>query len=149
MSPEITALVLSIIMVHLFVDWFLQTDWQATNKMKWETYCLHAKTHCAGDGARHLRYPHPASLVHAGLHLVFTAAAIHLMGFSVANVVWSSGVIASTHWFIDRRWILARWRETFRQTTDPTSPVAMHVAIWQDQVAHLLVIVAVGFVVAS
>lgn len=116
-----TDMILAGIAVHLFVDWFLQNDWMAANKMKWVGY-----------------FPHPAGLIHAGLH-----------GLAMLLVFpwWGALAVGAAHWFIDLRFPLIWWRKTFRMTTDPLNPAALHVAIWQDQVAHVLVILAVGSLV--
>lgn len=76
---------------------------------------------------------HPAGYIHAGIH---TLIQIPILGFKRALVV---GVL---HWLIDLRTALTKWKQIFRQSID--GPVAMHVAIWEDQVAHLSVIAAVA-----
>ncbi len=123
MSPDLAALTLSGILVHLFVDWFLQNDWMAQNKMKW-------------SGSR----PHGSGLVHA---------ATHATGMMLVFPWWAALLVGVTHWLIDLRFPLIWWRRTFRMTTDPTNPAAMHVAIWQDQVAHFLVVFGVAVLIGA
>lgn len=99
------------IVIHLFVDWFLQNDWMAKNKAS-------------------LR--HPASWVHSGSHaiamlLIFPPLAVLLIGI--------------LHILIDTRRPLQWWRNFYRQTRE--GEVVLHMAFWQDQVAHILVIVVV------
>ena len=113
-----TDIILAGVLIHLFVDWFLQTDWMAQNKMKWAGY-----------------WPHPAGIVHAGLHGLFM-----LLVFPPLAAL----LVAVLHWALDMRVPLIWWRKALRQTTDPNNPAALHVAIWQDQVAHVLVITAVA-----
>ena len=69
---------------------------------------------------------HPAGWVHAAIH----AAALALV-FPI-SIALALGLV---HWFIDLRFALAAWRRFFHQTTE--GPMAAHVAIWQDQVAHI------------
>jgi hypothetical protein len=80
---------------------------------------------------------HPAGYVHAGIH---TLAMLLLFPWPIALAI---GV---THWFIDLRFALATWRRFFRQTTEGS--MAVHVAIWQDQVAHFVVILAAAVFVS-
>lgn len=72
---------------------------------------------------------HPASYVHATIHLVAL-----LFVFPWA---WALG-IAVSHWFVDLRFALAWWRRAFGQTVE--GPAALHVAVWGDQVVHLAVL---------
>lgn len=80
---------------------------------------------------------HPAGWIHAGLHAV-----ILLLIFPV----WAALAIGVIHWVIDLRFILTRWKHIFRQSID--GPVAIHVAIWQDQVAHWCVLALFAILVA-
>lgn len=138
-----TDLILMAVAVHLFVDWFLQNDFMAANKMKWVavTDPVCPNPYCHNVNCRYnrpLRLPHPAGLIHAGLH-----------GLAMLLVFpwWAALTVGVAHWFIDLRFPLIWWRKTFRMTTDTANPAAMHVAIWQDQVAHVLVIFVVGIFV--
>ena len=62
-----------------------------------------------------------------------------------------AGLIALTHWLVDLRSPMALWRDLFKQTReasfDPDVPpfptasdyaLVVDVAIWGDQVAHIL-----------
>ena len=69
---------------------------------------------------------HPAAWVHGAIHAVGMALAFPL---SVALA------LGAVHMLIDLRWPLIWWRKAFHQTQD--GPVALHVAIWGDQVAHV------------
>ncbi len=109
------------LMAHLLADWFLQNEWQSTHKPN-------------------LR--HPAAWVHFGLHLACMA-----MVWPPAGAV----AVAVSHALIDTRKPLAWWRDFAGQTVwrldQPAekNAIAVHVAFWQDQAAHLLVL---GFAAA-
>lgn len=72
---------------------------------------------------------HPAGYVHSGLHAV-ALALVFPAPYAIAI-----GVI---HFLIDTRVPLAAWRVIFRQTRE--GEIALHVAIWGDQVTHWAVI---------
>jgi hypothetical protein len=72
---------------------------------------------------------HPASYVHALCHL---AAMLAVFPWPYA------AAIAATHWAVDLRVPLAWWRHLTRQTVE--GPMAVHVAIWEDQVVHLAIL---------
>lgn len=110
-----TQLILYGILIHLFCDWFLQNDWMARNKAKLSQSW--------------------AGWVH-GL--------IHLAGLVLVFPYWWAVVIALLHIIIDTRKPLAWWRRVYRQTTDPANPASLHVAMWEDQVAHFIVIALVA-----
>lgn len=86
------------------------------------------------DNKANLR--HPAGYVHAGLHT------LGLMLVFPVGVAVALGII---HLLIDTRVPLTWWRRVFRQTTE--GPVALHVAIWGDQVTHILAIAVAAFVI--
>jgi hypothetical protein len=81
---------------------------------------------------------HPASWVHSGLHFLGL-----LLIFS--PVVALS--IALIHLLIDTRVPLQFWRKFYRQTT--TGDVALHVAMWGDQVAHITVLAVAALLVGG
>lgn len=75
------------------------------------------------------------------------AGPVHaLIHFLLLLLVWGLPVAALTvaflHWLIDLRFVLAWWRKTFRQTTE--GDMGVHVAIWGDQVLHILVLAVVA-----
>lgn len=70
---------------------------------------------------------HPAAWVHGGIHF-----ALMLLVFSPPVAL----VVATTHMLLDTRRPLAWWRRVFRQTRE--GDVALHVALWGDQVAHVV-----------
>lgn len=72
---------------------------------------------------------HAAAWVHSGIHLF---ALLFVFPPLVALAV------AVAHFLIDLRFILRWWRKTIRQTTE--GPAAIHVAFWQDQAAHYIVL---------
>lgn len=72
---------------------------------------------------------HFAAWVHSGLHMI----ALALIFPYPYNVL-----IAVIHLLIDTRKPLIWWRSVFRQTRK--GDVALHVAIWSDQVVHWMVI---------
>lgn len=79
---------------------------------------------------------HRAAWVHGSIHGI---AALLVFGWFPALA------IAAAHMLIDTRRPLVWWRETFKQTT--TGEFALHVAIWQDQVAHIAVIALMAWLV--
>lgn len=118
-SIEALKLCLYGVMAHLFIDWILQNEWMADNKMS-------------------LR--HPAAYVHSGLHLI----GMIIVFFPLWYVAL---IIAITHLLIDTRKPLAWWRRFFKQTQ--TGDVALHVALWSDQVAHIAVIAIAALIVGG
>lgn len=108
------------LIAHLIADWFFQNEWQSTHKPN-------------------LR--HPAAWVHFGLHLACMAAVWPVLG---------ALVVAVTHALIDTRKPLVWWRTFAGQTQwrvdQPAekNAVAVHVAFWQDQAAHLIVLAVVA-----
>lgn len=102
------------IVAHLVADWLLQSDWMARHKEK--------------PG-------HPAGILHA---------LIHVEALSFAFPIGWALLLGVVHYVIDLRFALRGWRKLIGQTTDPANPVSMHVAIWTDQVAHILTIAIVA-----
>jgi hypothetical protein len=80
---------------------------------------------------------HPAAWVHG---------VIHFAGLDM--VFWTPVAIciAILHMLIDTRRPLMRWRKVFGQTTE--GPMAVHVALWGDQVLHIAVIAAAALLQA-
>jgi len=78
---------------------------------------------------------HPAAWVHGAIHLV---ASWFVVSFPYALV------IAVSHILIDTRKPLNWWRKFYRQTVE--GEAAFHVAIWGDQVTHIIVIALVAFI---
>jgi hypothetical protein len=70
---------------------------------------------------------HPAGFVHAAVH----AVALGLVFGPIVGVVL--GVV---HYVVDLRTLLAEWGQLLRQTRE--GPMAVHVAIWRDQVVHVV-----------
>lgn len=74
---------------------------------------------------------HPAGWIHALIHTVLQALVLG----------WIAGVILGVlHLLIDTRGPFRWWRRFFRMTGE--GPNALHVAIWSDQVLHLITIAA-------
>lgn len=112
------------LLAHLLADWFLQNDWQADNKSN-------------------LR--HPAAWVHCALH----AACL--------TTVWpiaAALIVAVSHALIDTRKPLVWWRTLTGQKqwrldhSAEKNAIAVHVAFWQDQAAHMLVLGIVAAVLS-
>ncbi len=80
---------------------------------------------------------HPAAWVHGAIH---GAALALVFPWHIAVVV------ALSHLFIDTRRPLRWWERVFLRASD--GPVALHVAIWADQVTHLAVIACAALWVA-
>ena len=116
------------IVAHLVADWMLQNHWMATYKTSLK---------------------HPAAWVHSGIHLVFA-----LLVFPW----WGAAIIFVTHLLIDTRTPLIWWGNLIKQTGFPPigsgdypdrgevaqTSVALSVAFWRDQVAHIIVIAIVS-----
>jgi len=72
---------------------------------------------------------HPAAWVHSGIQAVLLALTLG----------WQAGlVLGAIHLIVDTRRPMRWWQHVFRQTT--TGEAAMHVAIWEDQVIHIVCI---------
>jgi len=72
---------------------------------------------------------HPAAWVHAGIQTL-------LLGLALG---WVAGLtLGFIHLLVDTRVPIRWWQRVFRQTT--TGEAAMHVAIWEDQVIHIVCI---------
>lgn len=80
---------------------------------------------------------HPAAWVHGSIHF---AALLLVFWWPIALGV------ALAHLLIDTRVPLIWWRKAIGQTTE--GPMAVHVAIWGDQVVHIACL-AVAVVLAS
>lgn len=105
------------LLIHAFVDWFLQSNWQAQNKSSLK---------------------HPASWIHSGLHFVFML---------IVFPWYLAAFVAVTHLVIDIRKPLVWWRKMARQCQMENPEIysrndmnAMHVAFWQDQMAHWIIL---------
>jgi hypothetical protein len=70
---------------------------------------------------------HPAGWVHAGIHGLCMAWALGPLAGVVLGVV---------HLLIDTRYPLHWWIRVYKRCTH--SPEATHIAIWTDQVLHIL-----------
>lgn len=81
---------------------------------------------------------HPASWIHSGIHFLGL-----LLIFSPVVAL----AIALIHLLIDTRVPLQFWRKIYRQTTE--GDVALHVAMWSDQVAHITVLAVTALLVAG
>lgn len=70
---------------------------------------------------------HPAAWIHGAIHAA-------LLTFVLG---WQAGLIIGVfHMLIDTRIPFRWWQKTFRMTGE--GPNAVHVAIWTDQVMHVL-----------
>lgn len=81
---------------------------------------------------------HPAAYVHSGLHFLGL-----LLIFSPVAAL----AIALIHLLIDTRVPLVWWRKFYRQTTE--GPVALHVAMWGDQVCHVVTLAIAALLVTG
>ncbi len=81
---------------------------------------------------------HPAAWIHSG---------IHLLGLLFIFPWWAALLIAIIHLLIDTRVPLVWWRKFYRQTTE--GPVAIDVAIWGDQVAHITVLAIFALIIGG
>ena len=96
---------------HLIADWLFQNHWMANKKTS---------------------LTHPAAWAHGAIHFV---AMLFVFSWPIALA------LALAHMLIDTRSPLAWWRKVYRQTTiDMHEHAGWHVAIWGDQVAHVVVL---------
>lgn len=134
-SDTATKLLLWGIVVHLVADWVFQSDWMARLKASYVPWP--PKPKCEGDGPI-LLFIHPAGWIHAS---------IHLLGLLLIFPWWMAILIGISHLLIDTRVPLQWWRKFYRQTT--TGEVALHVAIWSDQVWHIAILAIAALIVGS
>jgi uncharacterized membrane protein len=90
MLPLATDVLIWAVVIHLIVDWFLQTDWMATNKTNLK---------------------HPAAYVHSGLHT---------LGMLLIFPWWLALGVGFTHLLIDTRKPVTWWIETIKQMPPTT-----------------------------
>lgn len=80
---------------------------------------------------------HPAAWTHAAIQTVALTLALG----------WQAGlVLGLIHLLVDTRLLLRYWQRVYKQTVD--GPAALHVAIWSDQVIHI-VCIAVWVAIAT
>lgn len=72
---------------------------------------------------------HPAAWIHTGIHVVLLTIVLGWKGALILGVL---------HLIIDTRLPFRWWRNTFKMTAE--GPNASHVAIWTDQVMHVICI---------
>ncbi len=81
---------------------------------------------------------HPASWVHSGIHFI---------GLLLIFPLWMAAIIAIIHLLVDTRVPLQWWRRIYRQTRE--GDIALHVALWGDQVVHITVLAIAAFIVGG
>lgn len=74
---------------------------------------------------------HPAAWVHVGIHMVLLFVILGWQGALVLGIA---------HMIIDTRIPFRWWTRNFKMTVE--GPLAVHVAIWTDQVLHVLCLAA-------
>ncbi len=79
---------------------------------------------------------HPAAWLHSGLHY---------LGLLLIFPIWMAALVALSHLLIDTRIPLVWWRRVYRQTQK--GEIALHVALWSDQVAHIAVLALASLIV--
>ena len=79
---------------------------------------------------------HPLAYVHSGIHLI---------GLLLVFPPLAAFLLALSHLLIDTRIPLTWWRRVYRQTSE--GDIALHVAIWSDQVLHIFCIAIAAFIV--
>lgn len=90
MLPLAIDVLLWAVIIHMIVDWLLQTDWMARNKIN-------------------LR--HPAAYVHSGMHA---------LGLMLVFPWWMALGVGVTHLLIDTRKPVTWWIETIKQMPPST-----------------------------
>lgn len=122
------------ILLHLVADWLFQNEWMAVNKVMRRRSGKSLVDGSPVNGPWWDR--HPAAWVHAGIH---TLIQVPLFGpFAL--------LVGFLHLIVDTRTPLTKWKHAFKQTIE--GPYAIHVAIWQDQVVHFVVIATVALLIA-
>lgn len=107
------------LVAHLIADWFFQNAWMAENKSN---------------------VRHPAGYVHAAVHMALMLPFFWIGGAPLLASAVTALVLGALHFAIDLRTALTWWRNYIGQTTDPKNPFTIHIAIWQDQAAHIALI---------
>jgi len=78
---------------------------------------------------------HPALYIHGLIHFLFML---------VVFPFWSAAIVAFMHMAIDTRIPVKAWQKHFKHTSE--GPYAIPVAIWLDQVFHVVVLALVALV---
>lgn len=107
------------IAAHCVADWMLQNDWMAVNKVR--------------------PLESPANAIHSGIHFLCLWCVFPF---------WVAFALGWIHGIVDTRTPLVWLRRQLGQAKDG-NPVAVHVAIWHDQVVHLLCIIAAAWYVSN
>lgn len=81
---------------------------------------------------------HPAAYVHSGLHG---------LGLLLIFPWYAALCIAISHLLIDTRVPLRLWAKLIRQTQ--VGPMGVHVKIWADQTAHIVVLAIAAVIVGG
>lgn len=74
---------------------------------------------------------HPAAWIHTGVHVVLLSLVLGIQAGVILGIL---------HMIVDTRGPLIWWRRVFGMTTE--GPFAQPVAIWSDQVLHIVCIAA-------
>ena len=74
---------------------------------------------------------HPAAWIHTAIHIVLMSLVLGIMAGIILGIA---------HMIIDTRQPFRWWRNFFKMTAE--GPNAVHVAIWTDQVLHVLCLAA-------
>ncbi len=90
MLPLAIDVLLWAVVIHMIVDWLLQTDWMARNKSNLK---------------------HPAAYVHSGMHA---------LGLMLIFPWWMALSVGVTHLLIDTRKPVTWWIETIKQMPPST-----------------------------
>lgn len=105
------------IVAHIVADWFLQNDYQAVGKTEWPN-TFPGHLHCW----------------------------CHLACLWCVFPIGVAGILAVVHAWIDTRKPLQWYRAKLGQAKEG-NPVAVHIAIWQDQAAHVLCIAVAALLI--
>ncbi len=123
--------------ISLSVDWIFQTDWQATNKSKWEK----------GDNKIESL---TALISHSFIYSFFTTCIITLIGIITINKSWIVfSILLITHIIIDTRIIVKKIMKfkmlTDNQISDYKNFGFIHIGI--DHRLHEIVIIILSLYV--
>ena len=87
------------------------------------------QNHWMAENKPNLR--HPAAWIHTAIHIVLQSLVLGLLAGVVLGIL---------HMLIDTRLPFRWWRDNFKMTAE--GPTSNHVAIWTDQVLHVLCLAA-------
>ena len=115
-------ILITLLLVHRFADWMLQTEYQAVNKAQGSFFNGALVRHC----------------------MVYTCAFIPAFWFFGLEWYWLLFIFA-THMVIDRRWPVVYWIKGMQNTSEETMKAVPILAVEVDQTMHYIVLGVVAW----